>query len=321
MAQRNCKYTGRLAPSPSGRMHLGNVFAFLIAWADARQNSGNLILRIDDLDDRCKKPEILEALIDDLKWLGLDWDEEAIYQSERIDIYQEAWVELMKVAETYPCFCSRADLHSASAPHASDGTPIYDGKCRSLSAQQIAELKKQKSPATRIAVPDAEITARDYFFGNITANLKIESGDMIMKRSDGVFSYQFTNAVDDAFLGVNGIVRGNDLLSSAPREVWLISELSKVIPEIYTEDIEFVHLPMLVNKNGQRLAKRDHSLDLGEIQKTGAIPEHVIGTIAHLISLTDKFETMSSQEFFEEFSLELLRDKTQFVVPEDLFAA
>ncbi|MDO4841758.1 MAG: glutamate--tRNA ligase family protein [Phoenicibacter congonensis] len=310
-----------MAPSPSGRMHLGNVFAFLIAWADALQNSGNLILRVDDLDDRCKKPEVLEALIADLKWLGLDWDGDAIYQSERIDVYKDAWRELEKVAEVYPCFCSRADLHSASAPHASDGTPIYDGKCRALTTEQIAELKEQKPPATRIAVPDSEITAHDYFYGDVTANLKTECGDMIMKRSDGVFSYQFTNAVDDALLGVNRIVRGNDLLSSAPREVWLISELAKVISDINTEDIEFVHLPMLVNVNGQRLAKRDHSLDLGEIQKTGATPEHVIGKISHLIGLTEKFELISAQEFQAEFSLEQLRSKTQFEVPANLFAA
>lgn len=362
------KYIGRLAPSPSGRMHLGNVFSFLIAWADARKNSGELILRIDDLDDRCKNASFQETLIDDLKWLGLDWDNGPIYQSSRIEVYEEVWHAFQKHQHIYPCFCSRADLHAASAPHASDGTAIYSGKCRSLTSYEINELATKKRPAYRVEVPNERVGIHDRLQGNFFQNLAKECGDMILRRSDGVFSYQFTNAIDDALLGVNTIIRGNDLLTSAPREVWLISKLLKIMPDLnkssqlfdlqnmsdfqieskinnlncklnfndklteahsqYKSDlkskvslnseIDFVHVPMLVNESGQRLAKRDKSLNLGEIKNTGAKPEDVVGTIAQLLGLTLN-EKMTAQEFKDEFRIDLLLNKSQITVPSNIF--
>ena len=364
------EYVGRLAPSPSGRMHLGNVFSFLIAWVDARKNNGKLILRIDDLDDRCKNENAQQTLIEDLQWLGLDWDYGPIYQSSRIGIYEEVWHAFKKHQHIYPCFCSRADLHAASAPHASDGTPIYSGRCRSLTSSEIIELTKKKKPAYRIEVPYELVKIHDLLRGNFAQNLARDCGDMILRRSDGVFSYQFTNAIDDGLLGVNNIVRGNDLLTSAPREVWLISKLlqnmsdlnknsrnsafqnmsdlqnegkndnSRCMPDLIdnpaeahlqnmsdlqpnasiSSEINFVHIPLFVNEAGQRLAKRDKSLDLGEIKNTGAKAEDVVGTIAQLLGLTSN-EKMTAEEFKEEFTIDLLLDKSQITVPSNIFCS
>jgi len=143
---------GRFAPSPSGRMHLGNVFSCLCAWLSARSQGGSIVLRIEDLDDRCKRPELAAQLIDDLAWLGLEWDEGPYYQHDRLDLYESALHQLQDVGLTYPCFCTRAELHAASAPHASDGTPIYRGACRSLSAEEIARRSALRAPATRLRV-------------------------------------------------------------------------------------------------------------------------------------------------------------------------
>ena len=129
---------GRFAPSPSGRMHLGNVFSCLCSWLSARSQGGSIVLRIEDLDDRCKRPELAAQLIDDLTWLGLEWDEGPYYQHDRLDLYEDALRQLQDAGLTYPCFCTRAELHAASAPHASDGTPIYRGACRNLSAEEVA---------------------------------------------------------------------------------------------------------------------------------------------------------------------------------------
>ena len=139
---------GRFAPSPSGRMHLGNVFSCLCAWLSARSQGGRIVLRIEDLDDRCKRPELAAQLIDDLAWLGLEWDEGPYYQHDRLDLYESALHQLQDAGLTYPCFCTRAELHAASAPHASDGTPIYRGACRGLSAEEVAHRSILRPPST-----------------------------------------------------------------------------------------------------------------------------------------------------------------------------
>ena len=155
MGEKNQGVRGRFAPTPSGRMHLGNAFAALVAWLSARAAGGEMVLRIEDLDPRAANRERAEALIDDLRWLGLDWDEGPYWQSERCEAYADAIARLDAAGLTYPCFCSRAELHAASAPHASDGTPIYAGTCRDLSADEVARRTAQRPPATRLRVPDA----------------------------------------------------------------------------------------------------------------------------------------------------------------------
>ena len=306
----NVKHISRLAPSPSGRMHIGNVYAFLVTWAIARQNGMVLKLRMDDLDERCKNKDVQQQLIKDLTWLGIEWDGKVEWQSKRIHLYEEAWTQLNKSNLIYPCFCSRADLHAVSAPHASDGTPIYAGTCRNLNEEEASEKSKAKSPAWRIKVPDEAICFNDEIFGKQVQNLKEESGDFILRRSDGVFAYQFCNAVDDLEMGVTEIVRGCDLMPSVCRELYLV----KLIPNPYSLTPNFCHLPMFVNTAHQRLAKRDKSLDLGAMIANGDAPSDIIGKIAHIIGLTDEEVPISSDEFLELFDKKVLRGKTEFVV-------
>ena len=173
---------GRFAPSPSGRMHLGNVFSALLAWLSVRSAGGKMILRIEDLDpDRCR-PEYATQLRRDLEWLGLDWDEEQTPQSQRTEAYAEAFARL----DTYPCYCSRNELHAASAPHASDGAVIYAGTCRDLTAAERAA--KTRRPAWRVRVPDEEVSFLDGLQGEVRENLARECGDFILRRSDGVYA-------------------------------------------------------------------------------------------------------------------------------------
>ena len=206
--------TGRFAPSPSGRMHLGNVFSALLAWLSVRSRGGRMLLRIEDLDpDRCR-PEYAETLKRDLDWLGLDWDAEQTPQSRRTEAYRAEFDKLAALGLVYPCYCSRAELHAASAPHASDGTVVYAGTCRDLTPEQRAV--KTRAPAWRVRVPDERITVHDGLQGLWQEDLARDCGDFIIRRSDGVYAYQLAVVTDDADGGVTEIVRGRDLLSSTP---------------------------------------------------------------------------------------------------------
>ena len=207
--------TGRFAPSPSGRLHLGNLACSLLAWLSARSRGGRIVLRIEDLDaERCPR-KYADALEEDLRWLGLVWDEGGssggpngpYYQSECADIYTESYNKLEAQGLVYPCFCSRAQLHAASAPHTSDGNVIYPGTCRGLTAEQIAEKRKKKAPAYRLMVPDEDIAFTDGCMGPHTENLLRDCGDFYLRRADGVFAYQLAVVVDDARMGVTEVVR------------------------------------------------------------------------------------------------------------------
>ena len=202
--------TGRFAPSPSGRLHLGNLACSLLAWLSAKSQGGRIVLRIEDLDaERCPR-KYADALEEDLRWLGLVWDEGGssggpngpYYQSECAAIYTESYNKLEAQGLVYPCFCSRAQLHAASAPHTSDGNVIYPGTCRGLTAEQIAEKRKKKAPAYRLMVPDEDITFTDGCMGPHTENLLRDCGDFYLRRADGVFAYQLAVVVDDARMGV-----------------------------------------------------------------------------------------------------------------------
>ncbi len=267
--------TGRFAPSPSGRMHLGNVFSALLAWLSVRSRNGRMLLRIEDLDpDRCRL-EYIETLKRDLDWLGLDWDAEQTPQSKRADAYHAEFERLRAFGLVYPCYCSRAELHAASAPHASDGNVIYAGTCRTLSdAERAAKTRK---PAWRVIVPNTVITVQDGLQGEYTENLVQDCGDFIIRRSDGVYAYQLAVVTDDAAGGVTEIVRGRDLLSSVPRQMWLQKTLGFPTPAYY-------HVPLLLAPDGRRLSKREKSLDLGALQITHT-PEQLIGTLAFLAGL------------------------------------
>ena len=211
--------TGRFAPSPSGRMHLGNVFSAMLAWLSVRSQGGEMVLRIEDLDpDRCR-PAYAEVLKDDLRWLGLDWDREQTPQSLRTEDYARAFDRLADLGLVYPCYCTRGELHAASAPHASDGRFVYAGTCRHLTQAQRAE--KTKAPAWRLMVPDRVYGFTDGLQGYYAENLAEQCGDFIIRRADGVYAYQLAVVLDDGEGGVTQVVRGMDLLDSTPRQLYL----------------------------------------------------------------------------------------------------
>jgi len=195
-------------------MHLGNLWSSLLAWLAARSAGGRMVLRLEDLDpDRCTQAWC-DQVMRDLEWLGLDWDNEPVYQSRRTPAYEAAFRQLEEKRLVYPCFCTRAERMAASAPHRSDGQAVYDGRCRRLTAEQREDLARQRNPAWRLAVPDRASSFRDLLQGMYEENLLRDCGDFILRRSDGVYAYQLAVVVDDAWMGVTQVVRGSDLLSS-----------------------------------------------------------------------------------------------------------
>lgn len=284
---------GRFAPSPSGRMHLGNVLCALLAFLSARRQNGQFLLRIEDLDAmRCPR-SFADLILDDLRWLGLDWDGEVPYQSERASIYEQYEAILREKGLLYPCFCSRAALHAASAPHLSDGRVLYAGTCRDLTPEQVAEKRKSRAPATRVRVPDEVVRFTDAVWGEYAENLAAECGDFIVRRSDGVFAYQLAVVVDDALTGVNEVVRGADLISSTPRQIWLHRLFGFAPPR-------FAHLPLLCDHDGRRMSKRDEDLDLGLLRQRFT-PEQVMGALACAAGLIDRPEPVAARELVSSF--------------------
>lgn len=286
--------TGRFAPSPSGRMHLGNLWSCLLAWLAARSAGGGMVLRLEDLDpDRCR-PEYCGQVMRDLEWLGLDWDGAPVYQSRRTEVYRQAFQTLEQQGLIYPCFCTRAERLAASAPHRSDGASVYDGRCGRLTAEERVELSRQRSPAWRVRVPEKTITFCDLLQGKYEEDLKQDCGDFILRRSDGVFAYQLAVVVDDALMGVNHVVRGRDLLCSAPRQAWLHEVLGYPPPR-------FFHTPLLLAPDGRRLAKRDHDLDMGALRER-YLPGELTGLLAWYAGLVDRPEKVTAAELVPLFS-------------------
>ena len=293
---------GRFAPTPSGRMHLGNVWCALLAWLDVRSQGGELVLRIEDLDPARTPPGAEDALINDLRWLGLDWDEGPLRQSERTGLYQEALKQLTEQGLTYPCFCSRADLHAAQAPHASDGTTLYAGTCRGLSAEEVAVRSLVKTPGIRLRVPsDRTVQFTDGVYGPQAEHLATECGDFLVRRSDGVHAYQLAVVVDDALMGVNRVVRGRDLLGSTARQLYLQELLGFDHPT-------YAHVPLLMASDGShRLSKRERDCDLGYMRERLGRPEVLLGKLAQLGGLRESDEPVSAEDLVQEFSWDLVR--------------
>ncbi len=283
---------GRFAPSPSGRMHLGNLFTALLAWLSARADGGEFVLRIEDLDPDRSRAEYAEAIRDDLRWLGLDWDREMPLQSTQTPVYAEQFERLRKRGRIYPCFCTRNELHAASAPHASDGTLLYAGTCRNLTPAQIAS--QTRKPAWRIRVPEETISFRDGVFGAVTQNLATACGDFILRRSDGVYAYQLAVVCDDALGGITQVVRGCDLLPSTPRQIWLGRELGFVQPAYY-------HVPLLVAPDGRRLSKRERDLDMEHLRRRYT-PEQLTGRLAFLAGLRPEVSAVAPKELAHGFT-------------------
>ena len=287
-------------------MHLGNVFSALLAWLSVRRAGGVMVLRMEDLDpDRCRAA-YAEQLADDLRWLGLDWDEGyqkggahgPYLQSERTARYAAAFRALEERGLVYPCYCTRAERLAASAPHRSDGQVVYSGKCRHLTEEERARLAQTRCPAWRLIVPDQEISFTDGLQGTYRENLLRDCGDFILRRSDGVYAYQLAVVCDDGDMGITQVVRGRDLLDSTPRQLYLYGLLGLTPPEFY-------HVPLLLAPDGRRLAKRDRDQELGALQSCYSAQE-LVGQLALLAGLIPEYAPISPAELIPLFSWEKL---------------
>jgi len=300
---------GRFAPTPSGRMHLGNVFAALVAWLSVRSRGGSFVLRMEDLDTQRTNDAYADILRQDLQWLGLDWDTETPPQSQQSPVYDRYFQHLSDMQLLYPCYCTRSQLHSVNAPHQADGTYVYTGTCRNLTPQEKAAFTRP--PAWRVLVPDRRWRVEDMAQGVYEENLATDCGDFVVRRADGVYVYQLAVTVDDALAGVTEVVRGVDLLSSAPRQMYLQQLFGFPHPA-------YGHIPLLLASDGSRLSKRDKSLDMGCLrQHTSA--EQLLGLLAFQTGLLEKQQDISAKELASIFSWEPLR-KTSICLSDGVLA-
>lgn len=287
---------GRFAPTPSGRMHLGNVFAALIAWLSVKSRDGEFVLRMEDLDTERTSEAYAQTIREDLQWLGLTWDRETLPQSKRSTVYDRCFETLWEQGLLYPCYCTRSQLHCVNAPHLSDGTYVYPGTCRDLTDVQRAAMNR--APAWRVRVPDRVYALQDLNYGRFTQNISTDCGDFVVRRGDGVYVYQLAVTVDDGEAGVTEVVRGVDLLGSAPRQMYLQDILGLPHPE-------YGHVPLLVAGDGRRLSKRDKDMDLGAV-RASMPPERLLGSLAFCAGLIDSNAPISAKELVQEFSWEKL---------------
>lgn len=291
------KPVGRFAPTPSGRMHLGNVFAALIAWLSVKSRDGSLVLRMEDLDTARTSSENAAILRDDLRWLGLIWDAETPPQSQRSTVYDHYFELLQEKGLLYGCYCTRSQLHSVNAPHRSDGTYVYPGTCRNLTDRERSAF--DRPPAWRLKVPDRQWEVQDLCQGRYIENLAADCGDFVVRRADGIYVYQLAVTVDDGEAGITEVVRGVDLLSSAPRQMYLQELFGFSHPQ-------YGHVPLLVAPDGRRLSKRDKDLDLGFLRRQ-VTAEKIIGTLAFSSGLIDQNCSISLEELLHEFSWQKLK--------------
>lgn len=289
---------GRYAPSPTGALHFGNLRTALIAWLHARLQGGKFLLRMEDLDQPRVVPGSAKQIIEDLKWLGIDWDSPIVYQSERNSLYQQALDKLISNQLVYECFCSRKDLREASsAPHGK--SPIYPGTCRNLSNQSRNQRKAKRAPALRLAVGDTHITFQDGVLGKISQNLAECVGDFLVKRADGLFAYQLAVVADDLEQGITHVVRGADLADSTGRQIYLAQQLRPNAPAI-----NYWHVPLKNDNQGKRMAKRDGSASAKSWRAAGKSSESLIGEFAFELCLTSSAEPLSAQQLLSQLSYE-----------------
>lgn len=285
--------TGRFAPTPSGRLHLGNLLCAMLAYLSARSQGGRFLLRIEDVDiPRCPRA-LAKACIDDLTWLGFTWDEPPLYQSERGELYQRHFDRLREMGLIYPCFCTRAQLHSAQAPNLGDHELVYAGTCARLTPEDVARRMMTRRPAMRLRVPDRDVGFVDGHYGLFTENLARDCGDYIVRRSDGLWGYQLAVVVDDALSGVTEVVRGRDILFSTPRQIELLRTLGYGVPG-------YVHIPLLTDSAGRRLAKRDRDLDLTALARRHT-PGEILGMLAFACGLIPERRSMELEALVDVF--------------------
>jgi glutamyl-tRNA synthetase len=292
--------TTRLAPSPTGALHLGNARSFLINWLIARQRGWKIILRVEDLDGpRIKRGADLEA-IEDLRWLGIDWDDGPVYQSGRMELYKSAVAELLAKGFAYPCVCSRSEVETAaSAPHAEDGAAVYPGTCRGkYKSVDDARQQSGRDPAIRFNTGGAMIDFIDAFSGPHYFDVARTLGDFVIAKADGTPAYQLAVVVDDADMRVTDVVRGDDLIDSTPRQILLYRSLGleELIP-IYC------HLPLVVGGDGRRLAKRHGDTRITSYRTAGVTPQRIVANLARWSGVEGVGDEISAAELIERFDL------------------
>lgn len=299
-------YRGRYAPSPTGPLHLGNARTALLAWLHARAAGGAFVLRVEDLDGPRVRPGMEARILEELRWLGLDWDEgpdvEGPYgpyrQSDLAGRYVAALDRLREAGLAYPCFCSRAEIAAASqAPHGpADDGPRYPGTCRGLAAAEVARRAAARRPAWRLRVPEGPVRFEDGVHGPVAFDVGATVGDFVILRADGIAAYQLAVAVDDAAMGITDVVRGDDLLASTARQLLVYRALGLAAPR-------FAHVPLVVGEDGARLAKRHGALSLGELRARGADPRAVAGLLAAASGLAADGARLSPGELVPAFTL------------------
>jgi glutamyl-tRNA synthetase len=301
-APSRARYRGRFAPSPTGLLHLGSAATAILCAAAARAAGGALVLRIEDLDRERVVPGAGAAILDDLRWLGLRWDEgpdvggpfAPYVQSERLPLYEAAIASLAAAGHTYLCDCSRAEIaRAASAPHEGDEGPRYPGTCRPFGMRPRAF---RRPPAVRLAVPAdraGEVTIDDAVLGRWVEHAGARQGDFVLRRGDGVFAYQLAVVVDDLAMGVTDVVRGADLAGSAARQVLLARLLGGTPPRT-------AHVPLVTGPDGARLAKRAHGVSLRDQRAAGRDPRDLVRAVARAYghdvgAASDPFEALSGR--------------------------
>ena len=308
---------GRFAPSPSGRLHLGNMLSSLLAWLDVRSLGGTMVFRLEDLDPERSYMDYAALMAEDLEWLGLDWDEGwrpesglEYTQGARTEQYEQVFKRLMDEGRVYPCWCSRAQRLAASAPHPGEVRDTGCG-CRTMTdGEKNALTRKGRKPAYKVHVDDCTIGLPDGHCGPQQFQLRSGRDDFIIRRSDGVFAYQLAVSWDDGDMGITRVVRARDLLDSTPKQIWLLRELGFTPPE-------YCHAPLLVAPDGRKMSKRDGDLNM-EALRQNHTPEQLCGKLAYLAGLLPEPVPVRPAELVPEFSWDKVR-QGDIPLPEGLF--
>ena len=312
MKQNNVR--GRFAPSPSGRLHLGNMVSSLLAWLDVRSLGGEMVFRLEDLDPDRSVYEYSCRMAEDLEWFGLDWDigwrpgEHPEYaQSNRTELYERMFARFEARSMIYPCYCSRAQRLAASAPHPGE---VQDAGCGCIRLTPHERLTQTRLPSYKVHVDSCTIDFTDGHYGPQQTKMIAGADDFIVRRADGVFAYQFAVSYDDAIMGINRVVRGKDLLSSTPKQIWLIQQMGYEVPV-------YCHAPLMVAADGRKMSKRNGDLSM-EVLRNTHTPEHLCGKLAYLAGLLDWPEPVTPTELIPIFTWNRVPTENM-IIPEGLF--
>ncbi len=295
---------GRLAPSPTGAQHVGNVRTYLIAWLSARSRGGRVLLRIEDIDSPRVKLGAADEALRMLEWLGLDWDGSPLIQTQRGDAYRAALDRLCQQELVYPCTCSRSDIErAASAPHAEHEPPVYPGTCAHRRATEAAALGEQPY-CWRFRIRGSTPAFTDLFCGRVSVDLHHCGGDFVVWKAatpsqDSTPAYQLAVVVDDAAQGVTEVVRGDDLIPSTPRQLLLYKALGLEAPA-------FCHVPLVVGPDGRRLAKRHGDTRVSSLRAAGVSPTALLGLLAWSCGWIDQIQPISAGDLLSLFRLDAI---------------